>query len=245
MAPHADARPFAIRRDEPDEELRHGRHVGRGRNPAVGHLGAILYGARRSTPSGWKNGASLFATFRAVDPGWAIVEYNTADLRDMKVQPHYEAGYRGFRDMWNYGARFVSPMAWNGSNGATPESPATSRSPRGATRRSRKRRAISCWRTPACRSTSRLWTFGTPACRRRRLDRGARHAHARQRLSCAAAPDGGWPRRFAAPSCRRRRTRGDRAILGLADPGAGIRASARRVGAARSGWEIAVVPNAA
>ena len=26
-------------------------------------------------------------------------------------------GYRALRDMWNYGARFASPMAWNGSNG--------------------------------------------------------------------------------------------------------------------------------
>ena len=63
------------------------------------------------------NGKSLFATLAALDPKWAIVEYNTPDLRNPASPPGYPAAYRGLRDMWNFGARYVSPMAWNGSNG--------------------------------------------------------------------------------------------------------------------------------
>ena len=88
-----------------------------GAMPALGHLGVILYGEAAVNDVPMENGKSLFATFAAIDPGWAIVEYNTADLRNPKVLPTYAAGYRGLRDMWNFGARYVSPMAWNGSNG--------------------------------------------------------------------------------------------------------------------------------
>ena len=60
---------------------------------------------------------SLFATLRAVDPRWAAVEYNPADLRQPDKLPGYASGHRGLSALWNHGAAFVSPMAWNGSNG--------------------------------------------------------------------------------------------------------------------------------
>jgi len=65
-----------------------------------------------------EDGGTLFDAFAAVDPGFAVVELNTADLRHPETLPTYADGYRAFRDLWNAGARFVSPMAWNGSNGA-------------------------------------------------------------------------------------------------------------------------------
>jgi hypothetical protein len=52
-----------------------------------------------------------------MDPGWGIVEFNTADLRHPSALPGYDIAYRTLREAFNYGARFASPMAWNGSNG--------------------------------------------------------------------------------------------------------------------------------
>jgi hypothetical protein len=108
------------------------------------------------------NGKSLFATLAAIDPQWAIVEYNTADLRDPKVPPSYAAAYRGLRDLWNFGARYVSPMAWNGSNGVFVGQPGYS--------------TFTAWRNTPLEEAARdfmlaraglplgalLWTFGTP-----------------------------------------------------------------------------------
>ena len=65
-----------------------------------------------------ENGSTLFDTLKSIDDGFAIVEFNTADLRHPERQPTYADAYRAWRDLWNAGARFVSPMAWNGSNGA-------------------------------------------------------------------------------------------------------------------------------
>ncbi|HWD35905.1 MAG TPA: hypothetical protein VG840_07080, partial [Casimicrobiaceae bacterium] len=39
-------------------------------------------------------------------------------LRHRERRPSYADAYRALRDLWNAGARFVSPMAWNGANGA-------------------------------------------------------------------------------------------------------------------------------
>jgi hypothetical protein len=52
-----------------------------------------------------------------MDPGWAVGEFITADFRKPNELPTYAMGYRALREMFNYGARFASPMAWNGSNG--------------------------------------------------------------------------------------------------------------------------------
>jgi hypothetical protein len=108
-----------------------------------------------------ENGRSLYATLAAIDAGFGIVEFNTADLREPSRQPTYADAYRALRDLWNAGARFVSPMAWNGSNGLEADTP--------------EYVSYTAWRnTPledaACdflleRSGlplgSRLWTFGT------------------------------------------------------------------------------------
>ncbi len=162
MAPSAEARPFAIHVTSPMKNYDTGGMSIEGAIPRWGHLGAILYGPAALNSIRMEEEQSLFATFHALDPGWAIVEYNTADLRDQKAQPQYEAGYRGLRDMFNYGARFVSPMAWNGSNGIHAGEPGYV--------------TFTAWRnTPleeAARDfllshagvplDARLWTFGTP-----------------------------------------------------------------------------------
>jgi hypothetical protein len=48
---------------------------------------------------------------------WAIVEMNATDLKAPMVQPYFARSYHAFRDMFNFDAREVSAMAWNGSNG--------------------------------------------------------------------------------------------------------------------------------
>jgi hypothetical protein len=109
------------------------------------------------------NGKSLFATLAAIDPKWAVVEYNTADLRSPQGTPTYAAAYRSLRDLWNFGARYVSPMAWNGSNGINAGKPGFSN--------------FTAWRNTPLEEAARdfmlaraglppgtpLWTFGTPA----------------------------------------------------------------------------------
>ncbi|MCC7328230.1 MAG: hypothetical protein IT521_15655 [Burkholderiales bacterium] len=117
MAPHGDAMPFAIEIDSAPRNYDSGGMSIAGAKPAQGHLGVILYGEAAVNDVPMDNGKSLFATLAAIDPHWAVVEYNTADLRNPAVQPTYQAAYRGWRDLWNFGARYVSPMAWNGSNG--------------------------------------------------------------------------------------------------------------------------------
>ena len=162
MAPHADARPFAMRIDSAMKNYDTGGMTLEGAIPAHGHLGAILYGASAVNDIRMETPASLFDNFRTLDPGWAAVEINTADLRQPAEQPTYAAGYRALRDLFNYGARFVSPMAWNGSNGTEAGKPGYV--------------TFTAWRnTPfeqAARDFmlshanvplgARLWTFGTP-----------------------------------------------------------------------------------
>jgi hypothetical protein len=53
-----------------------------------------------------------------LDPGWGIVEHNTADFRDPpNVLPGYGEAYRSLSELFNFHAQLLSPMAWNGSNG--------------------------------------------------------------------------------------------------------------------------------
>ena len=117
MAPHASAFPFAVRVASPSKNYDTGGMSIEGSIPKAGHLGAILYGPSAVNDIRMETPSSLFATFHRMDAGWAAVEFNTADLRDPKSLPTYAAGYRALRDLFNYGARLVSPMAWNGSNG--------------------------------------------------------------------------------------------------------------------------------
>jgi hypothetical protein len=162
MAPRGDAMPFAIDLASPPRNYDTGGMSLAGAKPAAGHLGVILYGEAAVNDVRMDNGRSLFATLAELDPRWAIVEYNTSDLRDTKAQPTYAAAYRGLRDIWNFGARYMSPMAWNGSNGLFAGQPGYS--------------TFTAWRNTPLESAARdfllaraglplgalLYTFGTP-----------------------------------------------------------------------------------
>jgi len=90
--------------------------------PAYGHAGAILYGPAAANEHPMEDGHSLFSTLARMDPGWAVVETNATDLKTM-VRPTYAQSYHAFRDLFNFDARQVSVMAWNGSNGAFADQP--------------------------------------------------------------------------------------------------------------------------
>jgi Bacterial Ig domain len=85
--------------------------------PRDGHLGVIIYGeaARNDVPM--EDGHSMFATFARMDPGWGVVEFNSADLKNPLILPTYAQAYGSFRDIFNFDAREIAFMAWNGSNG--------------------------------------------------------------------------------------------------------------------------------
>ena len=104
---------------------------------------------------------SLFSQFARMDPQWGVVEFNNTNLKSPKIIPNYDQGYRSFRDLFNYDARMVSPMAWNGSNGLFADQPDYV--------------AYTSWRNTAAEDAmkdfmvshadlprgARLWTFGT------------------------------------------------------------------------------------
>jgi hypothetical protein len=162
MAPLPTGMPFALRIDSPVKDADSGGMSVEGSVPRSGHLGVILYGASAVNDVRMENGRPLFATLAAFDPQFAVVEYNTADLRNPKAQPGYVSGYRGLRDLWNAGARYVSPMAWNGSNGTLAAQPGYV--------------TYTAWRNTPLEEAAkdfmlaraglplgaRLWTFGTP-----------------------------------------------------------------------------------
>jgi len=117
MAPVDDVMPFAVSLDGAVRDYDSGGMTVEGSKPADGHLGAIVYGASATNEIATESGEPLFSIFAAIDPRFAVVELNTADLRHPQWLPTYADGYHAFRDLWNAGARFVSPMAWNGSSG--------------------------------------------------------------------------------------------------------------------------------
>ncbi len=91
MAPHRDARPFAITPDSPMQNYDTGGMSIAGAVPRQGHLGAILYGPSAINDVRMEGALSLFGQFRALDSQWAAVEYNTADLRAPRIAPTYAA----------------------------------------------------------------------------------------------------------------------------------------------------------
>jgi hypothetical protein len=117
IAPYPTAFPFALHVDSPSKNYDSGGMSVEGAIPHDGHLGAIVYGASAVNDVRVENDGNLFAIFHQMDPGWAVVEFNTADFRTADQLPTYAMGYRALREMFNYGARLASPMAWNGSNG--------------------------------------------------------------------------------------------------------------------------------
>ncbi|MEP7180971.1 MAG: hypothetical protein ABI886_02145 [Betaproteobacteria bacterium] len=162
MGPHPAAMPFSVRLDSPSKNYDTGGMSVEGAIPKDGHVGAIVYGTGAQNDIRMETPGSLFATFHRMDPGWAVVEFNTADLRDPKTLPTYAAGYRALAEMFNYGARLVSPMAWNGSNGINANDPgyvsytAWRNTP---LEHAMRDFAISHAYVP---QGARLWTFGTP-----------------------------------------------------------------------------------
>jgi hypothetical protein len=117
IAPYPTAFPFSLHIDSPSKNYDTGGMSVEGAIPRDGHLGAIVYGESAENHIRVEGDANLFATFHQMDPGWAVGEFNTADFRKPNELPTYAMGYRALREMFNYGARFASPMAWNGSNG--------------------------------------------------------------------------------------------------------------------------------
>ena len=91
--------------------------------PRYGHLGAVIYGDTAENKTPMEGPHSLFAQFARMDPQWGVVEFNNTNLKLPKMLPTYDQGYRSFRDLFNYDARMVSPMAWNGSNGLFADQP--------------------------------------------------------------------------------------------------------------------------
>jgi hypothetical protein len=118
MAPGTFALPFAIRINSPLKNYDTGGMSVEGAIPSNGHLGAILYGPSAVNQIKMEGDRSLFSVFRQLDPGWAVVEHNTADLHDPARLPDFAEAYQSLREIHNYGARFISPMAWNGSRGS-------------------------------------------------------------------------------------------------------------------------------
>jgi hypothetical protein len=117
VAPEGDARPFAIRVTSAGQNYDTGGVSVEGAIPRHGHLGAILYGPAAENRVRMEHRHGLFATFARMDPAWAVVESNLADLKRPETYPDYANAYRAFRDLFNFDARQVSLMAWNGSNG--------------------------------------------------------------------------------------------------------------------------------
>jgi hypothetical protein len=117
LAPDPGTKPFAIRVTSRGHNYDTSGVSVEGAIPRFGHLGAVIYGEAARNDARMEEPYSLFATFARMDPGWAVVEYNSTDLKHALVQPSYEQAYRSFRDMFNYGASEISAMAWNGSNG--------------------------------------------------------------------------------------------------------------------------------
>jgi hypothetical protein len=118
MAPGSLISPFPIRIDSPVKNYDTGGMSVEGAIPASGHLGAILYGASAVNQIRMEGRQSLFSVFRKLDPDWAVVEHNTANLQKPQALPGLAEAYQSLRDIHNYGARFISPMAWNGSRGS-------------------------------------------------------------------------------------------------------------------------------
>ena len=81
----------------------------------------------RSTTSRWRTAARCSRRSRRSIRGFGdrrIQHRRSARIR--KRSRRTPPRYRALRDLWNAGARFVSPMAWNGSNGSSRASRATS-----------------------------------------------------------------------------------------------------------------------
>ena len=118
IAPRNSALPFSEKLTSNLKNFDSAGMTVEGAKPTPGHLGAIVYGDSALNAISTESGKSLFRVFYDLDPGWGIVEHNTADFRDPPNRlPGYGEAYRSLREMFNFHAQLLSPMAWNGSNG--------------------------------------------------------------------------------------------------------------------------------
>ena len=161
IAPDPGNKPIAIRITSRGKNFDTSGVSFEGSIPRYGHLGAVIYGDTAENKTPMEGPYSLFAQFARMDPQWGVVEFNNTNLKLPKINPNYDQAYRSFRDLFNFDARMVSPMAWNGSNGLYADQPDYV--------------AYTSWRnTPAedamkdfvvARADlprgARLWTFGT------------------------------------------------------------------------------------
>jgi hypothetical protein len=154
--------PFAVFVNSASHNYDSGGVSIEGAIPENGHLGAIVYGRTARNDLEMETGHSLFATIGRMDDGWAIVEYNNTDLTAPTVPPDYTMAYRTFRDAFNYGAREVSAMAWNGSNGIYLGQPGYA--PHTSWRNTAAEDAMRDFMVSHANLPrgARLWTFGTP-----------------------------------------------------------------------------------
>jgi hypothetical protein len=162
LAPGPGLAPFAIRLTSHGQNYDSAGVSVEGSIPRDGHLGAILYGESAVNDVRMEGPHSMFATFARMDPGWAVVEFNNADLKNPQAPTTYAQGYRAFRDLFNFDAVQISAMAWNGSNGIFAGQPGYL--------------SYTSWRNTLAEQAmrdhmvshaglplgSRLWTFGTP-----------------------------------------------------------------------------------
>ena len=117
-SPRGRIDPFALQLNSPIKNYDSGGMSLEGSKPEQGHVGAILYGESARNAINTENQLPFFQNIRALDPDWAVVEFNPADLRDdAQALPNYGYSWDCLREMFNHGARFVNLMAWNGSSG--------------------------------------------------------------------------------------------------------------------------------
>ncbi|HZJ94674.1 MAG TPA: hypothetical protein VFD11_03765 [Thiopseudomonas sp.] len=117
-SPRGRIDPFALQLNSPLKNYDSGGMSLEGSKPEQGHVGAILYGESARNTIQTENQLPFFENVRQLDPDWAVVEFNPADLRDAaQALPSYGYAWECLREMFNHGARFVNLMAWNGSSG--------------------------------------------------------------------------------------------------------------------------------
>ena len=160
-APYGRNRPFALRVTSTGQNYDSAGMSLEGAKPEHGHLGAILYGRAAENDVPTENGRSLFWNFANVDAAWGIVELSIAALNRPEHVASYDRAYRAFRDAFNFDARLITVMAWNGMRGSEADKPGY--------------RAYTSWRETEPEEAmrdfavshanvpagSRLWTFGT------------------------------------------------------------------------------------
>lgn len=94
-----------------------------GAAPSHGHLGAILYGKGLRDDVIVETGDDLLGALKKADRDWAVVEFNPSFLEYPSRLADYRDGYTAMQRIFNFGARFASPMAWNGWNGIYADQP--------------------------------------------------------------------------------------------------------------------------